>query len=101
MRRSDPDGGTTIRCAPAPQHRYRQLTPRAAEGHRGRRIGQRGALVVPSRVEAASACETRQRQICKDYFAKGDPLTLCQQRGLTQGQCINECTAERTALKCS
>ena len=71
------------------------------KGIAGAALVSGGALVVPSRVEAASACETRQRQICKDYFAKGDPLTLCQQRGLTQGQCIQECTAERTALRCS
>jgi hypothetical protein len=59
------------------------------------------ALGGRSHVAAATACENRQRQICKDIFAKGDPLTLCQQRGLTQGQCIQECTVERTALKCS
>jgi hypothetical protein len=70
------------------------------KGMAGAALAGGGALVATSS-SAASRCEDRQRQICKDYFAKGDPLTLCQQRGLTQGQCINECTAERTALKCS
>jgi len=71
------------------------------KGIAGAALASGGALVATSHVAAASACENRQRQICKDIFAKGDPLTLCQQRGLTQGQCIQECTVERTALKCS
>jgi hypothetical protein len=71
------------------------------KGLAGVALASGGGALVATSSRAASRCEDRQRQICKDYFAKGDPLTLCQQRGLTQGQCINECTAERTALKCS
>ena len=60
------------------------------------------ALVGTSSVGAASACENRQREICKNYWVKGDPsIDVCRERGLTQGQCIQQCTAERTALKCS
>jgi deoxycytidylate deaminase len=71
------------------------------KGIAGAALASGGAVIATSRVDAASACENRQRQICKDVFAKGDPLQKCYLRGLTQGQCIQECTAERTLLKCS
>ena len=86
-------------CAAAPRRARSRRT--LLKGIAGAALASGGALAATSHVDGASRCADRQRQICKDYFAKGDPLTLCQQRGLTQGQCINECTAERTALKCT
>jgi hypothetical protein len=70
------------------------------KGIAGAALASGGAVMAISRVDAASACENRQREICKNYWVKGE-LTTCQDLGLTQGQCIQECTAERTALKCS
>ena len=70
------------------------------KGIAGAALAGGGAVVATSRVDAASACETRQREICKNYWVKGE-LTTCQDLGLTQGECIQRCTAERTKLKCS
>ena len=84
------------------RHSATSRTPRRAlvKGLAGAALAGGIALGATSNV-AAGRCEDRQKQICKERYAKGDPLGVCKAEGYTQGQCIQACYEERVAYFCS
>jgi hypothetical protein len=61
------------------------------------------ALVATTSGEAAKPrqqrCEDRQRDVCKERYAKADPTLACGT--MTQGECIEACYQERITYFCS
>jgi uncharacterized membrane protein len=61
------------------------------------------AVITTSSGEAAKPrqqrCEDRQRDVCKERYAKGELQAACGT--MTQGECIEACYQERITYFCS